>query len=176
MHDSRCKIMSKCNHVHKLSAAHVQLMQLSYCQSVMATARKSPAVLEHFIVPDIMPDGDFKAQCKYLEPPAKKSKMLFSYMPEQNTIPLQSSNVDDYLAAPCVSMKINPSNFRRENERKWPFLAKLAKEVLAVPSSSSPVERLFSIAGKVFRPERCKLSDSRFQILMFIRCNNNLKS
>lgn len=33
----------------------------------MATARKSPAVLEHFIVPDIhvMPDGDFKAQCKY---------------------------------------------------------------------------------------------------------------
>ena len=79
MHDSRCKIMSKCNHVHKLSAAHVQLMQLSYCQSVMATARKSPAVLEHFIVPNIhvvfvIPDGHFKVQCKYLEPPAKKSK------------------------------------------------------------------------------------------------------
>ena len=49
----------------------------------------------------------------------------------------------------------------------------LAKEVLGVPSSSAPVERLFSIAGKVFRPERSNLTDNRFEELMFIRCNNN---
>ena len=34
------------------------------------------------------------------------------------------------------------------------------------------VERLFSIAGKVFTPDRCRLKDSRFEQLMFIRCNN----
>ena len=34
-----------------------------------------------------------------------------------------------------------------------------------------PVERLFSIAGKIFRPERCRLADKHFQQLMFLRCN-----
>ena len=42
---------------------------------------------------------------------------------------------------------------------------------LSVPASSAPVERLFSIAGKVFRPERCRLTDKNFETLMFIRSN-----
>ena len=54
----------------------------------------------------------------------------------------------------------------------YPFLAMLAKDVFGVPSSSAPVERLFSIAGKVFTPERCRLTDKRFEQLMFIRCNH----
>ncbi len=110
-----------------------------------------------------------------LEPPTKKTKALFSYMTEQeeNTNPHNNIHIDEYLDAPCVTMDINPTKFWSEKE--WPVLAKLAKNVLAVPASSSSVERLFSIAGKIFRPERCRLSDHRFQSLMFIRCNNNLK-
>ena len=67
---------------------------------------------------------------------------------------------------------VNPLTFWKENERKFPVLAKLAREFFGVPSSSSPVERLFSIAGKVFTPDRCRLKDNRFEQLMFIRCNN----
>ena len=68
------------------------------------------------------------------------------------------SDVDAYLEAPAVSMDTNPLNFWNKNSKKYPLLAILAKEVLAIPASSSPVERLFSIAGKIFRPERCQLS------------------
>ena len=82
-----------------------------------------------------------------------------------------STEVDAYLQAGSVSMTTNPLQFWKENEKKYPVMAKLAKEVLGVPSSSSPVERLFSIAGKVFTPERCRLNDTRFEQLMFIRCN-----
>ena len=37
---------------------------------------------------------------------------------------------------------------------------------------SAPVEQLFSVAGKVFRPERCRLKDETFYRLMFIHCND----
>jgi hypothetical protein len=30
---------------------------------------------------------------------------------------------------------------------------------------------LFSIAGKVFRPERCRLNDKTFEQLMMVKCN-----
>ncbi|KAG7173468.1 putative hAT family C-terminal dimerization region-containing protein 22 [Homarus americanus] len=44
----------------------------------------------------------------------------------------------------------------------------LAAKYLAILATSAPVERLFSIAGKLFRPERCNLSDKRFEQLMMI--------
>ena len=47
-----------------------------------------------------------------------------------------------------------------------------AMTTLGVPASSAPVERLFSIAGKVFKPDRCRLTDKTFETLMFIRCNS----
>ena len=54
--------------------------------------------------------------------------------------------------------------FWLENRSKFPILAEVAREVLRIPSSSSPVERLFSTAGKVFTCtralslDRCKIS------------------
>ena len=44
-------------------------------------------------------------------------------------------------------------------------------------ATSAPVECLFSIAGKVFRPERCSLKDDTFEKLnMMIKCNHQIKS
>jgi hypothetical protein len=55
-------------------------------------------------------------------------------------------------------------------------LAKLATKYLSVPASSAPVERLFSIAGKVFRPDRMRMKDETFETLMMLKSiNNNLQ-
>ena len=44
-------------------------------------------------------------------------------------------------------------------------------------AKSAPVECLFRIAGKVFRPERCSLKDDTFEKLnMMIKCNHQIKS
>ena len=51
----------------------------------------------------------------------------------------------------------------------------LAKRVLSVPASSAPVELLFSVAGKVFKPDRCQMKDSTFETLLFINCNKEFK-
>ena len=51
-------------------------------------------------------------------------------------------------------------------------LAKLAIKYLTVMASSASVERTFSIAGKVFRPDRCRLTDKNFETVMMIKCND----
>ena len=125
------------------------------------------------------PSPDTSVEEMPIEPPkSKRAKHLFSFMPvpvqskEPSTESTCAMELDAYLLSPCVSMDTNPADFWKK-ENKYTKLSKLAKEVLGVPSSSAPVERLFSIAGKIFRPERCNLTDSRFEQLMFIRCNNN---
>ena len=113
-----------------------------------------------------------------LEPPAKKMKTFFNDLIGETA----SSNsiitpnditlmVEEYLLSPCLPQEENPLEFWKLNQVKYSPLAKLASQFLCVPASSAPVERLFSIAGKVFRPERCRLTDKRFEELMFIRCN-----
>ncbi len=37
-----------------------------------------------------------------------------------------------------------------------------------MPASSAPIERLFSSAGKIFRPERRRLNDKTFEELMLV--------
>ena len=82
--------------------------------------------------------------------------------------------VEKYLDSPCEPIITNPLTFWRDNKNKYQKLAIVAQKVLSIPASSAPVERLFSIAGKVVRPDRCRLTDERFTKMMFIRCNNNV--
>lgn len=55
--------------------------------------------------------------------------------------------------------------FWRNNNRNFPVLAKIANDALP-----RLIERLFSIAGNIFSPECCRLTDKRFTQLMFVRC------
>ena len=112
-----------------------------------------------------------------LEPPPKKPKVLFDFMaePEPTHGCSNVEDIDRYLSSPCQPMETDPAKFWKENENEYgQSLLRMAKEILSIPSSSAPVERLFSIAGKVFTPSRCRLQDSRFEQLMFIRCNNSI--
>ncbi len=68
-------------------------------------------------------------------------------------------------------MKANPLEFWLKEAQTYQFLSKIAECTLGIPASSAAAERLFSIAGKVYRPERCHLSDNKFEQLVFIRSN-----
>ena len=112
------------------------------------------------------------------EPPAKKAKkQLFSFM-EVNKQDSKKNDDDNeemnrYLQGPCLPMETNPLQYWTD-EKCFPKVSKVAEVVLAIPASSAAVERLFSVAGKIYRPERCRLSDNKFEQLMFIKCNSNI--
>ena len=78
--------------------------------------------------------------------------------PETETTPFQShSNTDNYLVATPVSTDTNPAKYWKENHRS------IHSCELRQRSWSTffilPVDRLFSNTGKIFTPERCRLSD-----------------
>ncbi|XP_071176366.1 zinc finger BED domain-containing protein 4-like [Mytilus edulis] len=113
---------------------------------------------------------------EYSSPPCKKVRTedFFSFMP--STPPTRKRNpsglvneVNDYISEPCIEMSENPLMYWQVNSSRVSLLSTLAKKHLAIPATSAPVERLFSIAGKVFRPERCRLNDKTFEQLMMIR-------
>ncbi|KAJ8309282.1 hypothetical protein KUTeg_014156 [Tegillarca granosa] len=116
-----------------------------------------------------------------VSPPCKKVKQddFFSFMPSTSTPSRQrhisgksaNTEVDEYLDEPCILMSENPILYWQNNTCRFPNLAKLACQVLCIPATSAPVERMSSVAGKTFRPDRCRLGDKTFENLMMIKCN-----
>ena len=111
----------------------------------------------------------------------KESSKLLSYLFSDTTSATSKasesslqSEISSYLAMPSLQEDDNPLKFWKEQQTVYPHLAKLAARYLSVPASSGPVERLFSIGGKIFRPERCRLTDNNFEKLMNIKCNAHL--
>ena len=114
-----------------------------------------------------------------VSPPHKMPKStgsLFSFLPQAASRKRHASGsineLDMYLTEADEDPKCDIMKYWDLNSNKFPTLSKLAKTYLALPASSAPVERLFSIAGKIFRAERCLLSDKNFEALMFLKCNN----
>jgi len=110
-------------------------------------------------------------------PPKKKRKSLFIFLYDDFDSPSTESQqqrsaltkqVDEYIETDTAPMAQNPAKYWQDNQKKYPLLSKLAKDILELPSSSAPVERLFSIAGKLFTPKRCCLTDGRFAQLTYV--------
>ena len=89
----------------------------------------------------------------------------------QTPVDTYTKQIDEYFGASVSSEDDDPLQYWKLSQSQFPELSKLACKHLHVPASSAPVERLFSIAGKVFRPDRSNMTDQRFEMLMFIGCN-----
>ena len=108
----------------------------------------------------------------------KKRKRLFSFM-DKSVAPAQpatdeslNTEITKYFSQPCLAEDSDALAFWKGHVGTFPVLSKMAMQYLAVPASSAPIERTFSIAGKVFRPDRCRLIDVNFERVMFIKCND----
>ena len=114
-----------------------------------------------------------------MSPPNKKAKSddFFSFMPSTPSRKSYMSGrnvkneIEDYVEEQCCEMSENPLLFWQKNSKKFPSLSKIAQKYLHIPATSAPVERIFSVAGKTFSPDRCRLGDTAFEQLMNIKCN-----
>lgn len=55
----------------------------------------------------------------------------------------------------------------------YPLVAKAFQKANSTLPSSATVERLFSVAGLILTPRRCKMLDNMFDKMVFLRCRSN---
>ncbi|XP_045768236.1 zinc finger BED domain-containing protein 4-like [Maniola jurtina] len=65
----------------------------------------------------------------------------------------------------------NVIKYWQERQAAFPLLYKLAKAILSVPATSTPSERVFSIAGLTVTAKRSRLSPSRVDKIIFVHDN-----
>lgn len=110
-------------------------------------------------------------------PPHKRQRTektnLFAFMDEDPT-PQNNTELDLYLSESSPDLDADPLTYWKVNQTRFPGLSALAKKYLCVPASSAPVERVFSSATKVNRPDRNRLTDMNFETLIYNKVNHHL--
>ena len=61
-----------------------------------------------------------------------------------------------------ISVIITLLIYWKNHQSECPNFANMACKYLSMPASSASVERIYSIAGKIFSPDHCHLSDAHF--------------
>ena len=65
----------------------------------------------------------------------------------------------------------NPLDTWRNKAMELPYLAQVARRVLAIPTTQAKSERMFSTAGPTVNERRGSLDPENVELLFFLRCN-----
>ena len=90
---------------------------------------------------------------------------LMCYSPDKHE---NDDELERYLASKCDS---KPLDWWKNNEKNFPRIAVIAKQVLAVPATSVPSERIFSAAGLLVNKLRNRLSCHLVDKIIFLNKN-----
>ncbi len=109
------------------------------------------------------------------------SSMVSEKLKEQNlsraSTPHQSpleEQVETYLRDPVVvDEEMDPIDFWVQSVDKYPDLAPIAIDILVIPASSTPIERVFSTAGMVSSGKRNRLNAKRLEREVLIKKNKS---
>ena len=107
--------------------------------------------------------------------PRKRSRpTLFAMLSTLPTTAESGSEISTYLREPCVAYECDPLLYWEANTNRFPELSILSCKYLCVPATSAPVERIFSVAGRITRPDRSRLRPVMVESLVYITCNRHL--
>ncbi|XP_030263766.1 zinc finger BED domain-containing protein 1-like [Sparus aurata] len=119
------------------------------------------------------------------QPPCKLPRKtpleeLFAEEEAQNIVSQQSSmsikkrverELQIYQEVPPVLMSEDPAAWWWNQQKTYPLLSDLAFSYLCVQASSTPSERVFSIAGDTICPERSRILPEKADMIIFLNKN-----
>ncbi|XP_052432606.1 E3 SUMO-protein ligase ZBED1-like [Carassius gibelio] len=81
------------------------------------------------------------------------------------------SEMTIYLQEMAIDGEEDPLTWWKTNEKRFPFMARLARKYLCICATSTPSERVFSTAGSVVTPIRSLLKPDKVNMLVFLARN-----
>jgi len=84
--------------------------------------------------------------------------------------------VRNYLVIDEISILDNPLHWWKENVSNFKVLSIIAKDLLAIPATSAPSERIFSKAGNIISTKRSSLASKTIDPLIFLAENQKMEN
>lgn len=85
---------------------------------------------------------------------------------QSSVVELLVSEVDIYLEEKVELPQVDPIEWWRTYESRFPNLSRMARDYLAIPATSVPSERCFSIAGSVLTKRRSSMTEGMANAIM----------
>jgi len=104
-------------------------------------------------------------------PQLEKSAVIDREVDEYRTREKQIDMFDTWNPEQKTGTYSDPLAWWKEHEKIYPNLSKLARRVLAIPATSAPSERLFSVAGLTISNSRASLLPENAEAVIFLHDN-----
>ncbi|XP_011859300.1 PREDICTED: zinc finger BED domain-containing protein 1-like [Vollenhovia emeryi] len=102
------------------------------------------------------------------------SALDFLFKKPETHVSSAAQQIQLYLCEPQIDINIDPFQWWKSREKKFPQLAQLAKKYLCIPATSVASERIFSTAGNIVSPRRSCLASENVSTNVFIFQNKFL--
>lgn len=123
---------------------------------------------------DLLNDTNIHRVNTQRESSLQKSALEFLYgndFPELSDLTTEFQN---YLAEPQLKFDLNPYDWWKSREDKYPAIGMLAKKYLSIPATSVCSERCFSTPGSVAPSKKPSLLTKNVSLMVFLYQNRNL--
>lgn len=114
---------------------------------------------------------------KYTTKKAKLAESLFNEFMDNSDSSEDGNSVgeeiDRYLNEKIRGLPINVLEYWNQSS-SYPTLKTLARRILCVPASSAPIERIFSLAERIFCDRRTHINSKHLDELIFMHKNQNI--
>ncbi len=115
-------------------------------------------------------DNQAKSKCDENETPKDGPvDEFYAHMFKKAKVNKEPKEFQKYMQYPLSSPKVNTLDYWRSQQSDFPILSIMARDVLAVQSSSVAVERDFSDGADLITPERCALLPETIRACMCLK-------
>ena len=110
-------------------------------------------------------------------PPLKKFRHLSEMIrqrlenEEQNLAIVEVDEIECYMACKATDDDEDPLNYWTKNASIYGKLSPIAQDILSIPASSTPIERIFSVAGYSSSGRRNRLSGKMLETEIMLKTN-----
>ena len=153
------------------SQRHLEVVQDFLAEHDMTAVQFLTSMIEKYGVEDVDSAKSAEQNDNSCEPVWKKAK--YELLMKHQSRMSDDREIQQYR---CLSMHLDQDllHWWKEQKNTFPRLSALAHGMLAVPATSAPSERIFSMAGLVLQAKRSNLAPNKVNKVVFVHNNVHL--